>query len=91
MSAYAPVIDTDTNEHIARADAIAAFEEIPSLDKHGEVARLILAEVSLLTRKYRCIRRHDVPHIEELTGLLDVFWQEVKEVEARSARIPHEV
>lgn len=91
MIADAPVIDADTREHIARADAIAAFEEIPSLDDHGELARLILAEVSLLTRKYRCIRRHDVPHIVELTGLLDVFWQEVKEVEAQSARIPHAV
>jgi hypothetical protein len=91
MNAHAPVLDADTKEHIARADAIAAFEEIPSLDDHGEVARLILAEVSLLTRKYRCIRRHDVPHIAELTGLLDVFWQEVEEVEVQSTRIPHEV
>jgi hypothetical protein len=91
MNAHAPVLDADTKEHLARADALAAFEAIPSLDDHGEIARLILAEVSLLTRKYRCIRRHDVPHITELTGLLDVFWQEVKEVEIQSARMPHDV
>jgi len=91
MSTHAPFIAADTREHLARADAIAAFEEIPSLDDHGEIARLILAEVSMLTRKYRCIRRHDVPHIVELTGLLDVFWQEVKETETQQARIPHAV
>jgi hypothetical protein len=79
-------------EAIARADALAAFEAIPSLDDHGELARLILAEVSLLTRKYRCARRHDVPHIAELTGLLDLLWQEVKEIEAeQAARRPHQV
>ena len=86
-----PAIGADSRESLARADAIAAFEAIPSLDDHGELARLILAEVSMLTRKYRCARRHDVPHIAELTGLLDVFWQEVKEVEIQTARMPHEV
>ena len=77
-------------EALARADAVAAFEAIPSLDDHGEISRLILAEVSLLTRKYRCVRRHDVPHIAELTGLLDLFWQEVDEIEAQ-AKVPHGV
>lgn len=81
----------EDREALARADAMAAFEAIPSLDDHGELTRLILAEVSLLTRKYRCARRHDVPHIAELTGLLDLLWQEVKEIEAQGARMPHQV
>lgn len=61
-----------------RALALEAYEQIPSLDDHGELVRLILAEVSLLTEKYRLVRRHDIPHIAELAGLLDVFWQEIE-------------
>lgn len=67
--------DTDG---LLRAQAVEAYESVPSLDAHGELTRLILAEVSLLTEKYRHVRRHDVPHIGELAGLLDVFWQEVE-------------
>ncbi|MFC7498729.1 hypothetical protein ACFQRC_05795 [Enterovirga sp. GCM10030262] len=70
-------------EGLLRARALEAYETIPSLDAHGELTRLILAEVALLTKKYRCVRRHDVPHIAELTGLLDVLWQEVEMAEAR--------
>ena len=58
------------SDGLLRAQAIEAYEAIPSLDAHGELTRAILAEVALLTRKYRCVRRHDVPHIAELTGLL---------------------
>ena len=65
-------------DSLLRAQAVEAYEAIPSLDEHGDLARLILAEVSLLTEKYRMVRRHDVPHIAELAGLLDVFWQEVE-------------
>ena len=68
----------DTPDGLLRAQAVEAYESIPSLDAHGELARLILAEVSLLTEKYRHVRRHDVPHIRELSGLLDVLWQEVE-------------
>lgn len=67
--------DTDG---LLRAQALEAYEAIPSLDSHGELTRLILTEVSLLTEKYRYVRRHQVPHIEELAGLLDVLWQEVE-------------
>lgn len=87
---HSPIIGVENREAVARADAIAAFEAIPSLDEHGELARLILAEVSMLTRKYRCARRHDVPHIAELTGLLDLFWQEVDEIAAQP-KVPHQV
>ncbi|MEA1015137.1 hypothetical protein [Sphingosinicella sp. LY1275] len=73
---------------LLRAQALEAYEAIPSLDAHGELTRLILAEVALLTRKYRCVRRHDVPHIAELSGLLDVFWQEVQMVESQSEATP---
>ena len=66
------------SDGLLRAEAFEAYESIPSLDAHGELARLILAEVSLLTEKYRHVRRHDVPHIRELAGLLDVLWQEVE-------------
>jgi hypothetical protein len=65
------------SDGLLRAEAFEAYENIPSLDAHGELARLILAEVSLLTGKYRHVRRHDIPHIKELSGLLDVLWQEV--------------
>ena len=68
---------------LLRAQALEAYEAIPSLDTHGELTRLILAEVTLLTQKYRNVRRHDVPHIQELAGLLDVLWQEVEMVAAR--------
>ena len=61
-----------------RAEALGAFEAVSSLDDHGEVVRLILVEASLLSQKYRNVRRHDVPHITELTGLLDLLWQEVE-------------
>lgn len=71
---------------LLRAQALEAYEAIPSLDHHGELTRLILAEVSLLTEKYRHVRRHQVPHIEELAGLLDVLWQEV-EMDMSSAAV----
>lgn len=61
-----------------RAQAFEAYDAIPSLEEHGELVRLILAEVSLLTEKYRCVRRHDIPHIRELIGLVDVLWQEIE-------------
>ena len=51
------------SDNVLRAKELEAYEAIPSLDAHGEVARLILAEVSLLAEKYRNVRRHDVPHI----------------------------
>ena len=54
-----------------------------SLDQHGEIVRLILAEVSLLTEKYRFVQRHQVPHIRELAGLIDLLWQEIEEQSAR--------
>ena len=69
---------TDAADGLLRAQALEAYESIPSLDQHGELLRLILAEISLLTEKYRPVRRHQVPHIEELAGLLDVLWQEVE-------------
>jgi hypothetical protein len=65
------------SDGLLRAQAFEAYESIQSLDAHGELTRLILAELSLLTEKYRHVRRHDIPHIRELSGLLDVFWQEV--------------
>ena len=63
---------------LLRAKELEAYEAISSLDKHGEVIRLILAEASLLSEKYRFVRRHDVPHIRELTGLIDLLWQEIE-------------
>lgn len=74
---------------LLRAQALEAYEAVPSLDAHGELTRLILAEVSLLTEKYRHVRRHDVPHIQELSGLLDVLWQEIEmELSAADAPVP---
>ena len=74
-------------DNLLRAKEIEAYEAIGSLDRHAEVVRLILAEVSLLTDKYRYVRRHEVPHIRELAGLIDLLWQEI---EMQSAT-PHEL
>lgn len=66
------------SDNLLRAKEIEAYEAIGSLDRHAEVVRLILAEVSLLTDKYRYVRRHEVPHIRELAGLIDLLWQEIE-------------
>ena len=66
------------SDGLQRVQAFEAFEAIPSLDRYGEVVRLILTEASLLARKYRNVRRHDVPHISELAGLFDLLRQEVE-------------
>lgn len=61
-----------------RAKELEAYEGLGSLDEHGEIVRLILAEASLLAEKYRYVVRHDVPHVRELTGLIDLLWQEIE-------------
>jgi hypothetical protein len=66
------------NDGLLRAKEIEAYEAMGSLDAHGEIVRLILAEVSLLTEKYRYVQRHQVPHIRELGGLIDLLWQEIE-------------
>jgi hypothetical protein len=67
------------SDGLLRAKEIEAYESIASLDRHGEIIRLILAEVSLLSEKYRYVQRHQVPHIRELTGLIGLLWQEIEE------------
>lgn len=66
------------SDGLLRAKEIEAYESIASLDRHGEIIRLILAEVSLLSEKYRYVQRHQVPHIRELTGLIGLLWQEIE-------------
>lgn len=61
-----------------RAKELDAYEAMGSLDAHGEIVRLILAEASLLAEKYRYVQRHDVPHVRELAGLIDLLWQEIE-------------
>jgi len=61
-----------------RAKELEAYEKFGSLDEHGEIVRLILAEASLLAEKYRYVSRHDVPHVRELAGLIDLLWQELE-------------
>jgi len=60
-----------------RAKELEAYEGL-SLEEHGEIVRLILAEASLLAEKYRYVARHDVPHVRELAGLIDLLWQEIE-------------
>jgi hypothetical protein len=72
---------------LLRAKEIEAYEAITSLEKHGEIVRLILAEVSLLTEKYRYVQRHQVPHIRELAGLIDLLWQDI-EMQSAAPREP---
>ena len=73
------MIQSDT---VLRAKEIEAYEAVP-LEKHGELVRLILAEASLLADKYRYVQRHDVPHVRELRGLIDLLWQEIEMDSAR--------
>ena len=61
-----------------RAKELEAYEAMGSLDDHGETIRLILAEASLLAEKYRYVARHDVPHVRELAGLIDLLWDEME-------------
>jgi hypothetical protein len=61
-----------------RAKELEAYEAMGSLDEHAEIVRLILAEASLLAEKYRYVQRHDVPHVRELAGLIDLLWQEIE-------------
>ena len=32
----------------------------------------------MLSEKYRYVQRHDVPHVRELTKMIDLLWQEVE-------------
>ena len=66
------------SDNILRQKELGAYEAIPSLDHHGETIRLILAEVSMLSEKYRYVQRHDVPHVRELTKMIDLLWQEIE-------------
>ena len=66
------------SDSLLRAKELDAYEAIPSLDRHGETVRLILAEVSMLSEKYRYVQRHDVPHVRDLTKMIDLLWQEVE-------------
>ena len=68
-----------------RAKELEAYERLGSLDAHGEIVRLILAEASLLAEKYRYVARHDVPHVRELASLIDLLWEEI---EMETARLP---
>jgi hypothetical protein len=74
----------DAPDSLLRAKEIEALEAVQSLDQHSELIRLILAEVSLLADKYRYVQRHDVPHVRELAGLLDLLWQEVEMAASQS-------
>jgi hypothetical protein len=71
------------SDGLLRAKEVEAYESIASLDRHGEIIRLILAEVSLLSEKYRYVQRHQVPHVRELAGLVDLLWQEIEEQSVR--------
>lgn len=66
------------SDGLFRAKELEAYEALGSLDGHGEIVRLILVEASLLAEKYRYVRRHDVPHVRELAGLIDLLWQEIE-------------
>ena len=61
-----------------RAKELEAYEGLGSLDRHAEIVRLILAEASLLAEKYRYVARHDVPHVRELSGLIDLLWEAIE-------------
>ena len=64
------------SDSVLRMKELEAYEAIPSLDRHGDMIRLILAEASMLSEKYRYVQRHDVPHVRELIKMIDLLWQE---------------
>lgn len=66
------------SDSVLRLKEFEAYEAIPSLDRHGELIRLILVETSMLSEKYRYVQRHDVPHVRELTKMIDLLWQEIE-------------
>ena len=66
------------SDSLLRAKELDAYETIGSLDRHGETIRLILAEVSMLSEKYRYVQRHDVPHVRDLAKMIDLLWQEIE-------------
>jgi len=66
------------SDGLFRARELEAYEAMGPLDRHGDTIRLILAEASLLAEKYRYVARHDVPHVRELAGLIDLLWQEIE-------------
>ena len=66
------------SDSLLRAKELDAYEAIGSLDRHGETIRLILAEVSMLSEKYRYVQRHDVPHVRDLAKMIDLLWQEIE-------------
>ena len=74
------------SDNMLRARELEAYEALP-LDDFGETVRLILAEATLLAEKYRYVQRHDVPHVRELAGLIDLLWQEVEMESSRPAEL----
>ena len=32
----------------------------------------------MLSEKYRYVQRHDVPHVRDLTKMIDLLWQEIE-------------
>jgi hypothetical protein len=69
--------ETSPSEASLRADVIEEFEAL-KLESHDHLIREILVEVALLSRKYKNVRRHDIPHLVELSGLLEVLRQEAE-------------
>jgi hypothetical protein len=68
------------SDGLLRARELEAYEGIASLDEYADAIRLILVEASMLSERYRYVQRHDVPHVRELTGLIDLLWQEIEMV-----------
>jgi hypothetical protein len=66
------------SDGLLRARELEAYEGIASLDEYADAIRLILVEASMLSERYRYVQRHDVPHVRELTGLIDLLWQEIE-------------
>ena len=75
------------SDNLLRARELEAYEALP-LDEHGGTVRLILAEATLLAEKYRYVQRHDVPHVRELAGLIDLLWQEIEMEAVKPAEVP---
>ena len=66
------------SDGLLRARELEAYEGIASLDEYADAIRLILVEASMLSERYRYVQRHDVPHVRELTGLIDLLRQEIE-------------
>lgn len=59
-------------------DILKLFGDLQSLDQPEQLVMPILLEAGLLVDAYRHVRRHDIPHLAELTRHVDALMRELE-------------